>query len=216
MSRVIRAATRVRAPARARLLTVGAETLQAGGTGQTETEQGGDGYLERVAKFVPAEVVGFFLFVNNILQQSDKPDHSGTMVGISVHTISIWAFLIGLILTPVYIWYIHEDDDAWKLNAFVSTLAFPIWAYAIGAVAFDKFHDGNFASILLATFTVFSGLLKPPAKSDQDANDTTGGQHGGPTPKPAPPTVPTGAATTGAPVTSAMPTVRPQSGPAQS
>jgi hypothetical protein len=213
MSRVIRAARRVRAPAR--LLTVGAEKLQAGGTGQTETEQGGDGYLERVAKFVPAEVVGFFLFVNNILQQSDKPDHIATMVGLSVHTISIWTLIIGLILTPVYVWYMHEDDDAWRLNAFVSTLAFPIWAYAIGAVAFDKFHDGNFASILLATFTVFSGLLKPRAESNEHADDATGGQHSGPPPKPTAPAVPTTSAMTGGAVTPAMPTAPPQSGLAQ-
>jgi hypothetical protein len=58
---------------------------------------------------------------------------------------------------------VREEGDAWKTNAIVSSLAFPIWAYAMGAVALIDFRDGNFASILLATFTVCSGLVIPPA-----------------------------------------------------
>jgi hypothetical protein len=63
---------------------------------------------------------------------------------------------------------VREDGDAWITNAVVSTLAFPIWAYTLGAVAFADYRDGNLAVILLATFTVVSGLIsprKPRAKS---------------------------------------------------
>jgi hypothetical protein len=142
--------------------------LRAGGADEAarQTEEGGDGYLQRVAKYVPAEVVGFFLFVNNILQAADGPDHKGLMIGMPVHYIAVVVLIIGLILTPVYIWYVREEGDAWVLNAAVSTAAFPVWAYAMGAVALDTVHDGNFASILLATFTVCSGLLKPRAKPE--------------------------------------------------
>ncbi len=78
----------------------------------TTTEEGGDGYLQRVAKFIPAEVAGFFLFVNNILQQADKPDHTGLMAGVPVHTISILTLIVGLILTPTYIYIMREEGDA--------------------------------------------------------------------------------------------------------
>jgi ABC-type uncharacterized transport system permease subunit len=50
------------------------------------------------------------------------------------------------------------------INAFVSTLAFPFWAYALGATAFSNHWDGNLAAILLATFTVVSGLIAPRAR----------------------------------------------------
>jgi hypothetical protein len=43
-------------------------------------------------------------------------------------------------------------------------VTFPFWAYAIGAVAFADYRDGNFAAILLATFTVVSGLISPRMK----------------------------------------------------
>ena len=44
----------------------------------------------------------------------------------------------------------------------MSTAAFPFWAYALGAVAFADYWDGNLAAILLATVTVMSGLISPP------------------------------------------------------
>lgn len=137
-------------------------------------EEGGDGYLERVAKYVPAEVVGFFLFVNNILHAADGPDHKGLMASLPVHYVATAVLIIGLILTPIYIWCVHEEGEEWKFNAVVSTIAFPIWAYAMGAVAWDTVHDGNFASILLATFTVCSGLLKPRAKQRNQMNNAPG------------------------------------------
>ena len=57
----------------------------------------------------------------------------------------------------------REDGDAWITNAVVSTIAFPFWAYLMGAVAFAKFHDGNLAVILILAFTAVSGLVAPVA-----------------------------------------------------
>jgi hypothetical protein len=73
------------------------------------------------------------------------------------------ALVVGLVLTPLFIWHVREEGDAWITNAVVSTVAFPFWACVLGAVAFDDFWDGNLAAILLATFTVVSGLIAPRA-----------------------------------------------------
>ena len=86
---------------------------------------------------------------------------TATMAGLSVTTIAVGALLVGLILTPLFCWYVREDGDAWVLNAVVSTVAFPFWAYLMGAVAFAKFHDGDLAVILILTFTAVSGLVAP-------------------------------------------------------
>ena len=60
----------------------------------------------------------------------------------------------------------RQDGDAWIVNAVVSTIAFPFWAYLMGAVAFADHHDGNLAVILVMSFTVVSGLVAPlPAKT---------------------------------------------------
>ena len=60
----------------------------------------------------------------------------------------------------------------------VSTVAFPFWAYLTNAVAFAKFHDGDLAVILIATFTVVSGLVSPmatKAKVAEQQQAATGG-----------------------------------------
>ena len=64
----------------------------------------------------------------------------------------------------MFCWYVREDGDAWVTNAIVSTIAFPFWAYLMGAVAFANHHDGNLAAILVLTFTAVSGLVSPRAR----------------------------------------------------
>jgi hypothetical protein len=125
----------------------------------------GDGYLARAVKYVPAEVIGGSMLVNAILSQAmTSGGQSATMAGIPVAIIAEGALLVGLLLTPLFCWYVREDGDAWAINALVSTLAFPFWAYLMGAVAFADHHDGNLAAILVLTFTAISGLASPRAQ----------------------------------------------------
>jgi hypothetical protein len=132
-----------------------------------------DNYLERIAKYVPGEVLAFFVFINVILEQAVKTGgQAAAMAGVPVSTVALGALLVGLVLTPLFVWYVREEDDAWITNACVSTVAFPFWAYALGAVAFNDYWDGNLAAIMLATFTVVSGLVSPPPtpQPEQAAN----------------------------------------------
>ncbi len=139
----------------------------------------GDDYLLRMAKYVPAEVLGFSLIVNSILGQAMTVGDNATMAGLSVTSIAVGALIIGCILTPLFCWYVREDGDAWLTNAVVSTIAFPFWCYLMGAVAFAKFHDGNLAVILILTFTAVSGLVtpvvdRPKQKEQVNANPKEG------------------------------------------
>jgi hypothetical protein len=121
-----------------------------------------DDYLLRLAKYVPAEILAFSILINAILEQALR--NGGTaaaMAGIPVMTIAIAALVLGTIMSPFFVWYVHEKGDAWVTNACVSFVAFPFWSYALGAVAFTDIRDGNLAAILLASFTVISGLIKP-------------------------------------------------------
>ncbi len=132
------------------------------------TAEPGDDYLTRLVKYIPAEIIGGSMLVNAILAQAVAAGNgSATMAGLSVTTIAVGALLVGLILTPLFCWYVREDGDAWIVNAVVSTIAFPFWAYLMGAVAFAKFHDGDLAVILILTFTAVSGLVAPVTEQPQ-------------------------------------------------
>lgn len=141
----------------------------------------GDDYLTRMAKYVPAEVLGFSMLVNAILAQAMVAggEHA-TMAGFSVMGIAIGALIVGIILTPLFCWYVREDGDAWAVNAAVSTVAFPFWSYLMGAVAFAKFHDGNLAVILILTFTAVSGLVAPLPDQPEHQEQTGANPKDGP------------------------------------
>jgi hypothetical protein len=123
-----------------------------------------DGYLERMVKYVPAEIIAFSMVINSILEQAMKSggDHAA-MAGVPVPVIAAVALVVACLLTPLFCWYVRQDGDAWVTNAVVSTIALPFWAYLMGAVAFAPYHDGNLAAILVMSFTVVSGLVAPRA-----------------------------------------------------
>lgn len=185
MSRIIsyRTATRPQVP-------IGEAAAQA----DSEEEYGGleergDAYLQRVAKYIPAEIVGFFVFINALLKGAletkfgesiknigetdnnstvseviSKATESASLGGVDVQMISWIAIGISILFIPIYLWSAHDtsNKDEWlKLNIFVALLAFPVWAYAVEAVAFRSFYDGTLAAIALAFFTLISGAISP-------------------------------------------------------
>ena len=131
-----------------------------------------DDYLVRIAKYVPAEVLAFSVLINAILDQAMRAGgKTAMMAGLPVTTIAVAALVVGTLMAPFFVWYVHEEDDAWMTNAAVSFVAFPFWSYAMGSVAFTDIRDGNLAAILLASFTVASGLIRPPVVEVQRAQE---------------------------------------------
>jgi hypothetical protein len=131
-----------------------------------------DNYLDRMVKYVPAEIIAGFMLINSILDQAMKSGGpSATMAGFPVSGIAVVALLCGMALVPLFCWYVREEGDAWVTHALVATVAFPFWAYLLGAVAFADHHDGNLAVILVLTFTAVSGLVAPQARRPKAARD---------------------------------------------
>jgi hypothetical protein len=94
----------------------------------------GDGYLERMIKYVPAEIIAFSMLINAILEQAMKTGgESAAMAGVPVPVIATGALVVACMLTPLFCWYVRQDGDAWITNAVVSTIALPFWAYLMGA-----------------------------------------------------------------------------------
>src|SRR5215472_10663459 len=107
-----------------RLVRVPREVPGAEGSGSNDDTQLSaylaDGYLERIAKYVPAEVLAFSIFINAILDQAVKTGGNLTaMAGVPVLTIAEIAFVACMIATPLFVWYVREKGDAWITNAIV-------------------------------------------------------------------------------------------------
>ena len=69
----------------------------------------GDGYLERMVKYVPAEIIAFSMVINAILEQAMKSggDHAA-MAGVPVPVIAAVALVVACLLTPLFCWYVRQ------------------------------------------------------------------------------------------------------------
>src|SRR5438552_3614119 len=106
MSRLVRVPKR----ANADLSIAGLEDILPSGLGgiegQMQSEPVADNYLERMVKYVPAEVIAFFIFINAMLAQVAKTGgKSAAMAGLPVTTVAEGALLVAIILVPLFVWY---------------------------------------------------------------------------------------------------------------
>jgi hypothetical protein len=109
-------------------------------------------YLDKVAKLVPSEVIAAFVAIMGVVPSVRNPSwQPGVGWG---------AFLICLIMTPIYLNYQAVPNAPKKIHLVLSTLAFVAWAYAVsGASLVPSLYDPAIASIELIVFSVVSGAI---------------------------------------------------------
>src|SRR5215831_21022570 len=97
-----------------RLVRVPREVAGGNGGDDALTTYLADGYLERIAKYVPAEMLAFSIFINAILDQAVKSGGKLTsMAGFPVVQIALIAFMACWICAPLFAWYVRKKGDAW-------------------------------------------------------------------------------------------------------
>jgi len=118
---------------------------------------GGDDYLGRLAKYIPAEIVGLYLATSGSVQPANggKPRYSALWV----------VFLINFLLVPIYFWFATSRGDKKPLwsQVVLASISFPVWVFAIGG-PFTCFgwYQSWIGSITLTFVTVAIGFYKPP------------------------------------------------------
>jgi hypothetical protein len=114
----------------------------------------GDRYQDRVAKYIPAEVVGGYVGLDSIVKSQQVqgvtrlPDVPPVGEAASAAPSLLAAFmnvegiifLICLVLAPLYVWHLARRDGitTWRVQALIATVAFALWAYAIKGNVFFK------------------------------------------------------------------------------
>ncbi len=118
-------------------------------------------YGERVAKFIPAEILAFYTAAVQLILTKEGPQHA---------TFRLWGFaivgVIAWIITPIYLSIFGTDPRQVRINQVVGSIAFGVWAYAYPAGWFAEahLHDPVPAGILLLLFTLISGMYQPREK----------------------------------------------------
>jgi hypothetical protein len=116
----------------------------------------GDDYPNRVAKYIPGEIIAAYLSIIGFLE-SAGPDDLWL-----VRPTALVVFLICLALTPIYLARMVKPGQPKRLNMIMSTLAFLVWAYALGGwFKYIGIYKPFIGSILLVLFTLVSGTFFP-------------------------------------------------------
>jgi hypothetical protein len=123
---------------------VGAAAAGAGGADQ--------GYLERVVKYVPAEVIAAYLALNGFVAAAK-----------GYETVYWIVFLVCLVCVPLYVWRTTRTPKERLFNGVLATIAFLVWAYATGGglPGYLDIHYPLYGSVALVLFTLVSGLFEP-------------------------------------------------------
>ena len=137
-----------------------AEQVTKAGTGQLKAGDSGTNaraYFDRVAKYIPAEIVAVYIAASGIALQAKSP---GVLLFV------LFAFCV--VCTPLYVTrFTSTTREAW-VNSAMAVVAFVVWAYATGGglVQYLGWYDGPTASVVLMLFTLASGVVVPTSKQE--------------------------------------------------
>jgi hypothetical protein len=115
-------------------------------------------YGERVAKYVPAEVLAFYTAAAQVILTKEGSDNA---------MFRLWSFAIVGIIAWVGTWFwlglFSEDQLEKRTNQIMGVIAFGVWAYAYPAGWVKEFgwYDPVVAALLLLVFSFWSGFVQP-------------------------------------------------------
>lgn len=128
-----------------RAVTAGTGRLRAGG-------EDGKEYLDRIAKYIPAEIIAAYVAALGFAKLAPNPAILSTVI-----------FFVMWICAPVYITRFTSTPKETWVNGAMSVIAFAIWAYAMGDGFFNYlgWYNAPTASVILVLFTIVSGAIVP-------------------------------------------------------
>lgn len=115
-------------------------------------------YLQRVAKYVPGEVIAAYLAINGFLISVPQ---EARIVLLLIN------FFACLVLTPIYLAQMAEANQPKCTHLIVATVAFVVWAYTVSGdsgifgMSVLNWYNSGVASALLVLFSLISGVIVP-------------------------------------------------------
>lgn len=113
-------------------------------------------YLGRLVGYIPAEIVALYLAASGFTEAAGND-----------RLMWLWiVFIVCAVLTPIYFLFATRDKKKKKgplyLQVLLTTLAFPVWVFAIGGpfLAF-RWYKGFIGSIVLIFVTSIFGKISP-------------------------------------------------------
>jgi hypothetical protein len=108
-----------------------------------------DGYFDRLFKYIPAELVAGYIFVQGTVKQLTDPDEA--------KLVNWLIFAVFALLTPLYLNRVQKVAKTGQL--IISTISFAVWVFALGGpFALTGWYNPVYGSILLPVFTLLVAI----------------------------------------------------------
>lgn len=127
----------------------------------------GDDYKDRLVKYIPGEAVALYAFTDKLFTAYYGINEAGAPTRVEadvLFNVLPWVlFVLGIIGTPIYLYRQKLTGQPWKMNAFLATIAFILWAYTLDGSLFLIHHWYNvlLAGLLAPIFTFVAGMIEP-------------------------------------------------------
>jgi hypothetical protein len=132
------------------------EARDRGARAFTDSGGGLKDYAERVAKYVPAEIIAAYLFLVPIITATTRPDlfRKGLLLVVLLG--------LGIFNWPYMAAQAKKDQQPARDQCIVSTFAFAAWTYSIGGFWTEVgLYQVAVGALLLAAVTLIGGLVIP-------------------------------------------------------
>jgi hypothetical protein len=144
----------------------------------TASGQPVDSYLDKLAKYIPGEIVSAWVAINGIWMTADGTKYAFSKRGMLI------CYFVCLAITALYIWFLTRKPNE-KMAIFqilISTGSFGIWAFALQN--YFPLHLGAenppLWSVVLIIYTLVVGLAPPLPKPKELRTEATLGSQANP------------------------------------
>lgn len=132
--------------------------------GPAPAESDADGYIDRLLKYIPADIIALYLGVTNVVPQQDPS-----------RDMALWIITVLVALcTPFYLYATTREQGEptpWSQIA-ISSVAFPIWVFAMGGpfASLPWYEEKRWvAAVIISFFTFLVGTYKPRPAPEPEA-----------------------------------------------
>lgn len=122
-----------------------------------------DGYLTRLIKYIPSEIIAIFLIVNGLA--AGQATVGGVKIPFQLTDMQYFIiFAIFLVITPIYVWRVTSVPKMPPATGqiVISIISFATWAYATGKpFTHTSLYNPLVAAILVPIVALLAGLIDP-------------------------------------------------------
>ncbi len=108
-----------------------------------------DSYFDRLFKYIPAELVAGYIFVQGVLKNLTD--------AVEISILQWTIFSLFCLLTPLYLWRVQKVSKIQQ--HIISFVSFVVWCFALGGpFAMYSWYNPVYGEILLPVFTLLVAI----------------------------------------------------------